>query len=198
MSNSSTVITISALDLGIDKSINYMSKVCQGYAVKQGHTQIQVKYPATLDPSAGDNPKGSIYTGATNLDKIIRSTPGPKIVFGYSQGAQVAGTWLRTYGNRFGSPSPYELSFLLIGNPERKYGQQPWTKKQTPDDIKYTVRDVSRRHDNWSDYSPKKHGTNRILAMFGSIHTNYWNSDPYDANASIVKIAGNTTYVLIP
>jgi len=193
-----TILTISALDLGIDKAINYMGKVCKGYAVKPGNKQVQVKYPATLDPSEGDNTKGSIYTGATNLDKLIRATPGPKIVFGYSQGAQVAGTWLRRYANRADAPSPNELSFLLIGNPERKYGQQPWTKKQTPDNTQYTVRDVSRKHDNWADYSPEIHGTNRIRALFGGTHTDYWNSDPYDVRASIFKIAGNTTYVLIP
>jgi hypothetical protein len=193
-----TILTVSALDLGINKSINYMGRVCKGFAAQPNRKQIQVKYPATLDPSAGDNRKGSIYTGATNLDKLIRATPGPKIVFGYSQGAQVAGTWLRRYAHLADAPPLNELSFLLIGNPERKYGQQPWTKKQTPDNTQYTVRDVSRRHDNWSDYNPKVHGTNKIRALFGSIHTNYWNSNPYDAKASIIKTVGNTTYVLIP
>jgi hypothetical protein len=193
-----TVLTVSALDMGINKTVNYMARVCKGYAVKPGHRQVQAKYPASLDPSAGDNPKGSIYVGATNLDKLIRSTSGPKIVLGYSQGAQVAGTWLRRFAHAADAPSPDELSFLLIGNPERKYGQQPWTLKQTPDWTQYQVRDVSRRNDNWSDYSKAKHGSNKILALFGSIHTNYWNTDPYDSKAEVIKTVGNTKYVIVP
>lgn len=193
-----TVLTVSALDMGINKSINYMARVCSGYAVKPGHRQIQVKYPASLDPSAGDNPRASIYVGATALDKLIRSTPGPKIVFGYSQGAQVAGTWMRRFAHLPDAPSPDELSFLLIGNPERRYGQQPWTKKQTPDNTQYRVRDVSRKNDNWADYNPKVHGTNKIVALFGSIHTNYWNTDPYGPKAEVVRVEGNTTYVIVP
>ena len=191
-----TVFTISALDLGIDKTVNYMKKVCRGYAVQPGRTQVQVKYPATLDPS-GDSPTGSIQTGATNLDKLIRQTPGPKIVFGYSQGAQVAGAWLRKYPQLSDAPPAEELSFLLIGNPERKYGKQPWTKKITPDYTQYKVRDVARRNDNWADW----HGSpndNRIMALFGSIHCNYWNTDPYDPAAEVIKVAGNTTYVIVP
>lgn len=193
-----SILTVSALDMGIDRNFNYMKKVCKGYAVRPGHTQIQVKYPAALDPSAGDSLKGSIYVGASNLDKLIRSTSGPKVVFGYSQGAQVAGTWLRRFAYRNDAPDPEELSFLLIGNPERKYGQQPWTKKQTPDDTQYAVRDVSRRHDNWSDYSKAKHGSNKILALFGSIHTNYWTTDPYDPKSEVIRKVGNTTYVVVP
>ena len=193
-----TVLTVSALDMGVHKTINYMARVCKGYAVKPGHRQVQVKYPAALDPSAGTNPRGSIHVGSTNLDRLIRSTPGPKIVLGYSQGAQVAGTWLRRFAHVAGAPSPDELSFLLIGNPERKYGQQPWTVKQTPDDTQYAVRDVSRRHDNWADYSKAKHGGNRILAMFGSVHTNYWNTDPYGSEAEVIRTVGNTEYVIVP
>ena len=193
-----TVLTVSAMDMGISNTVNYMGRVCRGYAKKPGRKQVQVKYPATLDPSAGDNTNGSIFIGSTNLNKLIRATPGPKIVFGYSQGAQVAGTWMRRFAHLPDAPPAAELTFLLIGNPERRYGQQPWTAKQTPDYTQYTVRDVSRRHDNWADYSKARHGGNRIPAMFGGIHNNYWQTDPYGINAEVVKIAGNTSYVIVP
>jgi hypothetical protein len=192
-----TVLTVSALDVGIHKTVNYMAKVCKGYAVKPGHIQKQVKYPASLDPSAGNNPKGSIAIGAQKLNALIMSTTGPKIVLGYSQGAQVAGTWLRNYAPTC-PIQPSELSFLLIGNPERRYGKQPWTKKITPDTTQYKVRDVSRRNDNWSDYSKAKHGSNKLLALFGSIHTNYWATDPYDPKSQIIETVGNTSYVIVP
>ena len=191
-----TVLTVSALDLGADKLINYMGKVCNGWATKDGRTQVRVNTPATLDASAGENPGGSIYIGASALNDAIRSTKGPKVVFGYSQGAQVAGTWLRRFAHAFDAPDHRELTFLLIGNPERKYGQQPWTKKSTPDDTQYTVRDVARRGDRWANYQgyPK----NKFAAMFGGDHTNYWKTDPYDPRAEIVRVVGNTTYVLVP
>jgi hypothetical protein len=34
--------------------------------------------------------------------------------------------------------------------------------------------------------------------MFGKIHTNYWDTDIYDPAAEVVKVAGNTTYVVVP
>ena len=191
------VLTVSALDMGIDKTVNYMKRVCQGFAVAPGHRQVQVKTPATLDPSAGDNPKGAIYVGATRLDEAIRATGGDKIVLGYSQGAQVVGTWLRRFAHLPDAPDPARLSFVLIGNPERKYGQQPWTVKQTPDTTQYTVRDVARVHDNWADYDPKVHPTNKIAALFGNIHTNYWGVDLFGP-AEVVKTVGNTRYLRVP
>lgn len=200
-SNSSTsttstisVLTIGGLDLGINKAVNYMKSVCQGFAVRPGNTQVQVKYPATLDVT-GDNPRGSIQTGATNLDKLIRSTPGQKIVLGYSQGAQVVGAWLRRYAYSPDAPSPKELSFILIGNPEREYGQRPWARKKTPNDTQYTIRDVTNKYDNFGDFTGKQEAEGRQA----STHLKYWDVNCYDdPNAQIVKVVGNYTYVLMP
>lgn len=193
-----TVLTISALDLGIDRTINYMARVCNRFAVTEGRTQIQVPNRGTLDPAGTKN----IAETADNLDQLIRTTKGPKIVLGYSQGAQVAGAWLRKYAWRpnpgtLTPPDPTELEFILIGNPERKYGQQPWTKKQTPDWTQYRVRDVARRGDKWANWQGKP-TDNRILAMFGGTHTNYWTTNIYDPKAEVIKTVGNTTYVLVP
>ncbi len=187
-----TVLTVSALDMGADRVINYMARVCRGFAVSNGRRQIQVKYPATLDPTG----TGSIAVGCDNLDRLIRSTPGPKIVLGYSQGAQVCGAWLRKYAARSDAPNPDELSFILIGNPERRYGQQPWTAKTTPDWTQYTVRDVARRDDHWANYRGVP--ANRFAAMFGGTHTSYWQTDIYDPAAEVIQVAGNTTYVVVP
>lgn len=192
-----TVLTIPALDLGIDRTINYMARVCNGWAVSDGKTQIKVKTTGMLDPSAGDNPNGAIAIAARNLNELIMTVTGPKVVFGYSQGAQIAGEWLRRMG-KICPVQPSELSFLLIGNPERRYGKQPWTKKVTPDDTPYGVRDVARRHDNWADYDPNFHPKNKIAAMFGNIHTNYWKTDPYGVDAKVVKVVGKTEYVIVP
>ena len=118
-------------------------------------------------------------------------------MLGYSQGAQVVGAWLRKYAYSAGSPDNRDLQFLLIGNPERRFGKQPWTKRITLDNTKYTVRDVSRRGDKWANFQGKP-TDNRILAMFGGTHTNYWDTDPYDPAAEVINTVGRTTYVLVP
>lgn len=187
------VLTVGPLDMGIDRMVNYMRRVCLRYAVTNGRHQIRIKYPAVLDPS-GDRPHGSIQTGATRLNTAIRTTPGPKIVLAYSQGAQVAGAWLRRYAYQPDAPHPNTLSFILIGNPERRYGKQPWTAKVTPDDTQYTVRDVARSGDNWADY--KGVPASRFLAMFGRIHTDYWGVN-LEVPGTIIHTVGNTTYEVV-
>jgi hypothetical protein len=37
-----------------------------------------------------------------------------------------------------------------------------------------------------------------LLALFGSIHTNYWNVDLNAKNVEVVRVVGNTTYALVP
>ena len=186
-----SVLTVSALDLGLDRAVNYMKRICQGYAVAPGHVQVRVKTPATLDPSMGKDTKGSIYQGAIALDEAIRTTPGPKIVLGYSQGAQVASTWLRLNAYRADAPPASELSFVFVGNPERRYGQKPKCPQYTPEDTQYAIRDVARAGDNFADHS----GDNRFLVP---AHLTYWNVDPFDPAAVVLAVAGNTTYVVLP
>ena len=187
------VLTVAPLDLGAHHRVNYMGRVCRKFATTGGRTQVPVMYPARLDSDG----TGSIAAGADNLDQAIRDTPGDKIVLGYSQGAQVVGAWLRKYAYSAGSPDNRDLQFLLIGNPERRFGKQPWTKRITLDNTKYTVRDVSRRGDKWANFQGKP-TDNRILAMFGGTHTNYWDTDPYDPAAEVINTVGRTTYVLVP
>jgi pimeloyl-ACP methyl ester carboxylesterase len=191
-----TVLTIGALDLGVGRLINYMAKVCKGWAVAGDRKQIRVPTSGLLDPSAGDRPRGSIARGAKALDDLIRKTPGEKVVFGYSQGAQIAGQWLRTYAAKPDAPTTAELSFLLIGNPERRFGKQPWTKKITPDDTRYRVRDVARKGDRWANY--KGVPAHRFAAMFGGTHTNYWKTDPFDPRGEVIEVSGFTQYVIVP
>lgn len=191
---SESVLTVGPLDMGLNNLVNYMKRVCRSFAVTGGRKQVPVKYPAMLDPTGS----GSILKGVYALDNTIRSTKGPKIVLAYSQGAQVAGAWLRMYAHRPDAPPADELSFILIGNPERQFGKQPWTEKVTPDWTQYRVRDVARKGDNWADYDPKVHPTKRIPALFGKIHNNYWDVDVFDPRSEVVKVVGNTTYVRVP
>lgn len=186
-----SVLTVSALDLGADRLVNYMKRICNGFAVAPGRVQVRVKTPATLDPSMGENVNGSIYRGAILLDEAIRTTPGPKIVLGYSQGAQVASTWLRLNAYRADAPPASELSFIFCGNPERRYGQKPKCPQYTPEDTRYAIRDLARPGDNFADHQ----GDNTALLP---AHLTYWDADPFDPRAQIQKVVGNTNYVLLP
>lgn len=171
-----------------------MRRVCRGFAVADGRVQVQVSYPATLDPS-GDSPTGSIQVGASRLDAAIRATAGQKIVFGYSQGAQVCGAWMRRFAHKPGAPSPDELTFLLIGNPEREFGHPPWVKRTTPNYTQYRVRDVARRDDGWCNWDGS---LRRKVGMLGAVHLQYWQTDPYGSEVEVVNVVGGTTYVVAP
>ena len=186
-----TVLTVAALDYGLDKRINYMARVCRRFAVTGGRTQIQVPIASTLDPSG----EGSIRTDAIALNQYILNTAGEKIVFGYSRGCQVAGEWMRLYANNIRAPHPSELSFVLIGNPERGQGHPPWVKKTTPTTTQYTVWDVCRRDDGWANWNGK---ARNVIGMLGAAHMKYWNTDLYGPDNQIVGVAGATSYVVAP
>ena len=185
-----TVLTVAGLDLGLDSRLNYMSRVCRGYAVAEGRTQLQVPIKSTLDPTG----QRSIAQDAEALHDALLATPGPKVVLGYSRGAQVAGAWLRRYGTGYGPP-PEELSFLLIGNPERRYGKPPWVKHYTPDWTSYRVRDVARTDDGWCNWDGS---LRRSIGMLGSVHLQYWNTDPFGPDAVTVRSTATTDYVVAP
>lgn len=120
-----------------------------GGQVTAGNTVVAVKYPASMSAS-------SIDQGVSALHAAIRLTVGPMLVFAHSQGAQVVSRWLRR------QETPVEtdrLSFLLIGNPLRKYGGHGVGAKEfggqtglpTPNDSPYRVTDVTLQYDGWSD-----------------------------------------------
>lgn len=188
------VLTLGGLDFGLHKIVNYMGRVCRSFATTGGRTQIPVRYPARLDLSNGDNPQGSIQTGARLLDAAIRATPGPKTVLGYSQGAQVVGAWMVAHAYRHDAPD--DLQFILIGNLERRYGNPLWVPKTTPDDTRYKVWDVAKSDDGWCNGTNPKKGL--IVGVGGKGHLNYWNTDLFGPDNEVIRVVGNTTYVVAP
>lgn len=92
---------------------------------------------------------GSISEGALALDDKLIADDGEKLVFGYSQGAQVAGFWLRNY-----APTTVvnreNTSFLLVGDPENTYGV-PWAPR-VPTDTGFAVTEVWAQYDGWADW----------------------------------------------
>ena len=184
-----TVLTVAPLG-GRD-----MTRWCGGWAGRQGEV-VEV-------PTAADLSVKAIPDAARSLDAVIRGTAGKLIVFGHSQGAQVASEWLREYT----SADRDRLEFVLTGNLERKhYGyaanKPTWVpggniRGLTPDDTGYRVLDIGRRGDLWANYP------GGLLAMLGLPlcwpHLNYSKVDPDNIDPRhVVKIVGGTTYVVCP
>lgn len=123
-----------------------------GGAITRDRKVVQVKYPASMSAT-------SIDQGVTALDAAIRLNDGPLLVFAHSQGAQVCSRWLRLHGKGAGRPHRDRLSFLLIGNPLRRYGGYGVGRPEfgggkgqpTPTDTDYRITDCALQYDGWAD-----------------------------------------------
>ncbi len=193
--HAATVLTLAPLNLGQGPIIN---TELGGALCAAPNTCQSVNYPAALSAL-------SIPTGAANLNSLIGTTTKPVVVFGYSEGAQVAGMWMAQYGKGPDAPAAQDVSFVLIGNPNRAYGGASNALAQvlniaTPTDTQYQVIDVAREYDFWADFPTGRLNTIAVLnAIAGSlfIHTNYTNVDLNDPN-NVTWKEGNITYVLVP
>ncbi|MCV7072582.1 PE-PPE domain-containing protein [Mycobacterium rufum] len=137
-----------------------------------------------------------ILQDALTLD----TAPEPVVVFGYSQGARVVTQWLEDHAGTEGAPSPDRLSFMLIGNPDRRYGGAHAPLGQITPDTEYDVIDVSRQYDRASDLPDNPFNVLAFLnasAGLRDIHMHYEDVDIYDP-ANYVWKEGNITYVFVP
>lgn len=186
-----TVLTIAPLG-GAD-----MTRWCGGWAARQGDV-VAVQSAANLTVNA-------IPDAAAELDNMIYkalATPGEVIVFAHSQGAQVAGEWLRRYANADRS----RLRFVLTGNPERAHfgyaaNKPKWVppgniRGLTPNNTPYRVLDIGRRGDLWANYP------GGVLAMLGLPlcwpHLNYSKVNPDKIDPEHITEVGNTVYANVP
>lgn len=157
---------------------------------------VEVDYPATI----GGN---SLPPGVIALNTAIETTPGQIIVFGYSQGAIVAGHWLKEHAADLDAPSSDELSFVLIGNPTRAFGGAYVPLGDVTPQTQYTVTDIAREYDFFADFPNRPASLFYLLAIVNaivgipSVHLDYTDVDPADP-ANAVWTVGNTTYVLVP
>jgi len=199
-----TVLTIEPLDFNVMGNTMLLNF---GGAVTAGRAVVKVDYPASLHPA-------SISRGVESLDRCLRDTAGRILVFAHSQGAQVASRWLRTHTADPDAPDPARVSFLLIGNPLRKYGGAGVGQAEvdgtiglpTPNDTRYHVTDVKLRYDGWADWPTKPDPiaqANAAQDRFGingtaAIHAlGYRTANLFDPDRTTYT-EGTTQYVMLP
>ncbi|GAB3225625.1 PE-PPE domain-containing protein [Mycolicibacterium hippocampi] len=176
------VLTLSLIPNGNDDDL-------QGVMCESPRTCQQVLY-SYLSKSVGvENLTAALSDGTT----------GQQIVFAYSEGARAAERWLDENAGQEGVPSPEELSFVLMGNPTRKYGGADRDFDTFPE-TDYKVLDVSREYDAASDFPDNPFNLLALLnasAGFMFTHQDYEEVDIYSP-ANYVWTEGNITYVFVP
>lgn len=164
-----------------------------------------------------------VEAGVASLDVTINSVSGHKIVLAHSLGADVATMWLREHGVSEPVP-PADLEFVLVGNPERKYGGlayrpelRPWPgwiaqldaflvdTKGLPESQPYQVTDFVRQYDFYADVPDVELGAtdeaSRLalanLAAGIVCHVDYLSVE-LDSPDNVVFSEGNVDYVWAP
>ena len=178
-----TVLSFSVFNISLRNEL-------QGVVCQSPNVCGTVRYPSFATSS-----------GLTALEKALATTSAGKvIVYGYSNGAEVAEAWLAEHLDDPGAPSPDVLSFVLFGNPTRDSGDgqhEVWT--QSP----YQIIDVARQYDGMADLPNNKESPHYLLAAinasigFWTIHTNYNRVDIHSP-ANAVWQVGNVTYIRTP
>ncbi|TPG35758.1 PE-PPE domain-containing protein [Mycobacterium hodleri] len=187
--------------------VGFLPTQLQGSMCQSPNTCTAINYPVY-----------SIPAGVTELNNDIKkSTSNPinptTIVYGYSQGAQVAEQWVKKYANDPTAPSPDNLTFVLLANETRAYGGslvepakalglnpalvEMWPQSQ------YQVIDVARQYEGTADYPNNPSSRYYWLAVMNStagvflLHGDYSDIDLNDP-ANAVYTEGNITYVTVP
>jgi hypothetical protein len=157
--------------------------VCQVYDCER------VPTAASLDLSHsqgvfGEN--GPISDGARTLNTTLVADDGEKLVFGFSQGAQIAGFWLRNYAPDT-TVDRATTSFLLVGDPENTYGV-PWAPN-VPVNTGFDVTEVWAQYDGWADWPARFDLLAIANAVYGMFFVHPTVYDDMDLEAE--EAAGN-------
>lgn len=166
-----------------------MKDELKGALCQTGNRCVALSYPALWYPA-----------GVPILDRRIDSTPGQKIVVGYSQGAQLVTEWLRKHANDPDAPSADDLAFVLLANGNRAYGGANAKIGVALPQTQYRVVDIVRQYDGAGDMPDNMWNLLALanaLAGFFVLHADYERVD-VTSPANIVWTEGKTTYVFVP
>lgn len=173
---------------------------------------LVVEYPASLG-FIGMPMGESVAAGAAALLRAIASTPGRKIVACESQGCLSVTQMLTQFmADAATAPAAEELIIVMIGNPatagggasaQNPGGYEPFFRitfgGATPES-QYETVNVTREYDFFADRpdaDPNALAVWNNLVAFLVVHPIYGDVDMDDPD-NLVKVVGNTTYVLVP
>ena len=156
-----------------------------------------------------------VRKGVRLLNKALTTTPGPKYVLGWSEGAQIIAKWLREHGPD-SEVNPADVVFILLGNPERFYGgacvvPSPPRKMGGlikpkpsyggcgfPADTRYRVVDLCRQYEGWADVPTVEEPSKVSLKnVDDGLHMNYFGVSLEDPDL-LLHTEGNVTYGMWP
>lgn len=171
-----------------------------------------VEYPASLG-FIGMPMGESVAVGTAALLRAVTSISGRKVIVCESQGCLSVTQLLQRFAaDPAGAPTAGELTLVMIGNPATAGGgasaQSPGEYEPffritfigpTPEGPYHTVN-VTREYDFFADRPADV--TNALaminnLAAFLRVHPYYGDVNMADPD-NLVKVVGNTTYVLVP
>lgn len=141
-------------------------------------------------------------TGLIALQWALLTTPPPTTMLGFSQGATIASNWIKQNAANPFAPSPENLSFVLAGNPQRKYGgirSDLGIDTPTPDSD-YSVVDIAIEYDGAADFPDDLLNFLAVanaLAGFQYVHIFGYADVDLENDEKLTWVDGNTTYVLI-
>ncbi|ORV83220.1 PE-PPE domain-containing protein [Mycolicibacterium iranicum] len=122
-------------------------------------------------------------------------------IFAFSEGATVASQWLKKHLENPGAyPAPEKLTFVVIGNPTRKYGGSlfltPWPESP------YKVIDVAMQYDPTVDQPKNTLNSLAVLNAAMGFFTNHlgkgYSDVDLDDPANSKWTEGNIEYVFVP
>lgn len=154
---SKTVVLLNPYGTDVTPYVNNTSGYAQllnGTVASTSDTVYTLPYNWNVSSSA------NITSGAGLLDTKLNGTSGQILVFGYSEGCQIADYWLSNQATST-SVSPSNVTFLLIGNADRKYGGFAYNRSEfstvgytggKPDSTPFTVVDFVRQYDPIGDF----------------------------------------------
>lgn len=163
--SAATAYTVEPLNFNIvDSTANlFGGAVCEVYDCERVPTSASLDLSHRYGVFGEDGP---ISAGALTLDDRLVADPGEKLVFGFSQGAQIAGFWLRNYAQN-SQVDRTTTSFLMVGDPENTYGV-PWAPK-VPTNAGFSVTEVWSQYDGWADWPTRFSllaAANAVAGMF--------------------------------
>ncbi|ORA77173.1 hypothetical protein BST28_18815 [Mycolicibacter kumamotonensis] len=177
-----TLIVIDPMGFNL-VSLGMQYLLLKGTLVQPGDTVYRLPYNNTAGIA-------NIDAGVELLNTKLGNTTGEILVFGYSEGAQVATAWLRKYGIDSPVIPTSRLTFLLIGNAERRYGGFAYKHNNLnqicdvdglPDPLSdgtstvhYAVTDFARQYDGFADF-PSASDIQQVVDSVGAA-----TSDPFN------------------